>query len=310
VTGTGAYTTTDLVAVVPEVWLPVVLEAFFDHTVAANFFLDLTDLAAPSGGDIFHVSNIFTNVLTSGAKSNASEVALNSPSTVDITITATTWSTVAYMIEDNEMQQLLNGTAILERLAEQAGARLADDLEDNLLALWSGVATTVGTTSAAITDLQIRQCVRQLEDNAAGVQTPRANRAFFIHPVNYWDQILGIAKLYDVSQAGWGGGRGPVVGGNFGPFDRERGLYGVLYGDPVFVTANVVSNLTAYRNIYAHRDAFGFITRTPGGNRVRLQSQYIVENLGTLWVADMIYGSTELRDLMAVVLNGSTTASA
>ena len=291
--------------------MPVVLEAFFAKTVAANFFLDFTELAAGSHGDIFHVANIFTNLLTSGTKTNGSEVALNSPSTVDTTITATTWETVAFLIEDNELQQSLTSHRIMERLSEQAGARLADNLEDNLMALWSGVATTVGTTSAAITDIQIRQAIRQMEDNADGAIAPKDNRGWFIHPVNFWDQIMGLSKFYDASQSGWGyGGQAPIVAGNFGPFDRNRGLYGVLYGDPVFVTTNVVSNLSAYRNIYAHRDAFGFLTRTPGGSRVRLQSKYLVENLGVLVVADIIYGSAELRDLFAVVLNASTTATA
>jgi len=310
-TGTGTYTPTDLVAVIPEYWLPVVLEAFFAKTVAANFFLDFTDMASGGHADIFHVANIFTNVLTSATKTTASEVALNSPSTVDTTITATTWETVAFLIEDNELQQALTSHNILERLSEQAGARLADNLEDNLFALWSGVATTVGTTSAAVTDIQIRQCIRQVEDNADGAIAPKDNRAFFFYPITFWDQIMGLAKFYDASQSGWGyGGQAPIVSGNFGPFDRSRGLVGALYGDPVFTTTNVVSSLSAYRNLYAHRDAFGFLTRTPGGNRVRIQSRYVLENLGVLVVADIIYGSAELRDLFAVVLNGSTTATA
>lgn len=63
------------------------------------------------------------------------------------------------------------------------------------------------------------------------------------------------------------------------------------------------------RNLYCHRDAFGFIVQTPGANRVRLQSKYVLENLGILVVADTMYGAAELRDGNGYVLNGSTTAS-
>ena len=52
-TGTNTFTAADLVAVIPEKWTGVVLEAYFAKTVAANFFLDLSDMAR-NGGDIFH----------------------------------------------------------------------------------------------------------------------------------------------------------------------------------------------------------------------------------------------------------------
>lgn len=304
-TGTNTYSAADLAPVIPEIWLPVVLEAYFAKTVAANFFLDLSDMAK-GGGDIFHVAEIFTNVLTSAAKSAAAEVTLVSPAMTDISLTVNTWRHIAYLIEDMEMQHNPDGYNILKRLSEQAGRVLADDLDDNLLALWSGLSTSVGTTSAAVTDLQIRQCVRTLD---AG-NVPKENRGWFFHPRSFWDQVMAIQKFYDLSIRGpYDDGQGATLAGNFGAFSFERGLYGYLYGDPVFVTTNVVTNLTAYRQIYAHRDAFGFAVITPGGNRVRLQSKYVLENLGTLVVADTIYGSVELRDANAVVLNGSTTAT-
>lgn len=310
-TGTNTYTATDLVAVIPEVWLPVVLEAWYDKTVAANFFLDLTDMASGTQGDIFHLADIFTNRLTSAAKTNGSEVTLVSPATTDVTITATTWRHIAYLVEDNELQQTAQQFAIFQRLAEQAGDVLADDLEDNLLALWSSIGSgnTVGSTGSAVTDLQVRQSIRLLD--TATNPVPKANRGWFFHPRVFWDQVSGIQKFYDASQAGWyaHAPQGLVPTGNFGPFNRERGLYGVLYGDPVFVTNNIVTNLTAYRQIYAHRDAIAFLTRTPGGERVRMQSKYVLENLGILTVADIIYGSAMVRASAAVLLNGSTTAT-
>ena len=300
-TGTNTFSAADLVAVIPEVWGTKVLEAYFAKTVAANFFLDLSDLAPE--GDTLHVPDLFTNSMASAAKSNGSEVTLNSPTQTDTTIAMSTWRHVAYLVEDKELKQAARIYAVLDMYARQAGDTLADDLEDTLLGLWSGLSTTAGTTSAAVTDLQIRQCVRRLDVN----NVPNADRGWFFHPINYWDQIAAAAKFYDASQYG-----GPTFArtGNFGEvFDFNRGFRGVLYGDPVFISTNVVSNLTAYRNIYAHKDAFGYVVQTPGEAHIRMQSEYVLENLGVLTVCDIIYGAGELRDSSAVVLNGSTSAS-
>lgn len=305
-TGTNTFTSADLVAVTPELWTGVVLEKYFAKTVAANFFLDLSSLG--QGGDIVHLANIFTNSFSSSTKSVGSEVTLVSPTQTDVTITVDTWNHVAYLIEDFQMGQTAMVFEIMQRYAEQAGATLADALEDSLLGLWSGLSQTSGTTSAATTDLQIRQAIRVLDAN----DVPQTDRAWFMHPRVFWDQIAAAQKYYDASQAGWtdsGAASSLQRSGNFGPFDRARGLRGVLYGDPLFLSTNVVSNLTAYRQIYAHRDAFAFVVQTPGGQRVRLQSKYVLENLGTLVVADTIYGVAEIRDANAVLLNSSTTAT-
>ena len=305
-TGTNTYSAADLAAVIPEIWGGPFLEAFFAKPVAANFFRDLSEMIPE--GDTLNLPDIFTNVLASGSKSNGSEVTLNSPAATAVQLSVSTWRYVAYLIEDKELRQMAKVFATLDELAKQAGKVLGDDLDDTLLALWSGLSQSVGTTSAAITDLQIRGCVRRLD--AANV--PKDDRAWFFHPTPYWDQIAAISKYYDASI------RGKMPGltfdGNLGAFDESRGLMGVLYGAPIFITTNVVNNLTAYRNIYAHRDAFGFAVQTPGmnadgSNPVRMQSDYILENLGVLTVADILYGATELRDDSGVVLNGSTTAT-
>lgn len=304
-TGTNTYSAADLAAVIPEIWLPKVLEAYFAKTVAANFFTDMSSDAS-RGGDIFHIAEIFTNVLTSAAKSAASEVTLVSPAMTDIQLTVNTWRHIAYLIEDMELQHNPDAYNILKELSQQAGDVLADDLEDNILALWSGLSQSGGSTGSAVTDLQIRTAIRTLDSN----NIPKRDRGWFIHPRVFWDQVAAVQKYYDASMRGLtGAGMGPTVTGNFGDFNVDRGLYGHLYGDPVFVTTNVVTNLTAYRNIYAHRKAFAFAVITPGGSRVRLQSKYVLENLGILTVADTIYGSVELRDAAGYVLNGSTTAT-
>lgn len=300
-TGTNTYTASDLQYVIGEVWGPMVNDAYFAKHVFANFFLDLSELLNAQGGDILHIADIYTNPLTSAAKSAAGEVTLVSPATAEVQLAVNTHRHVAFVVEDLEMTNLTKSFSITQKLFAQAGKVVADDLEDALAALWSGLSQSIGDTGTVIEDKEVRQAIEALEDN----DTPMEDVAWFYHPTVFWHQIMNIARYYDASQAGWSTGKSPIVSGNFGEFDRSRGLKGVLYGFPVFTSTNTVGALQTYRNLLAHKDAFAFAAK--GGDRVRLQSDYKLENLGQLFVADSRYGVIENYDTHAVVLNANTT---
>lgn len=300
-TGTNTYSAADLQYVIGEVWGPMVNDAFFAKPVAANWFLDLSELLSAQGGDILHIADIYTNPLTSAAKSAASEVTLVSPATAEVQLAVNTHRHVAFVVEDLEMANLTKSYGITQKLFAQAGKVVADDLEDSLLALWSGLSQSIGDTGTVLEDKEIRQGIEALEDN----DTPMEDVAFIVHPTVFWHQIMNIQKFYDASQAGWTNEGGPVITGNFGSMDRTRGLKGVLYGLPVFTSTNVVGALQTYRNLVAHKDTFAFATK--GESRVRLQSEYKLENLGQLFVADSRYGVIENYDTHGCVLNANLT---
>lgn len=284
-----------------EVWGPMVNDAYFAKTVFANWCLDLSELLAAQGGDILHVADIYTNPLTSAAKSAASEVTLVSPATAEIQLAVNTHRHVAFVIEDLEMGTLTKSFNITQKLFAQAGKVVADDLEDSLAALWSGLSQAIGDTGTVVEDKEVRQALEALEDN----DTPMEDVGWFFHPTVYWHQVMNIQRYYDASQAGWQGRGTPIITGNFGEYDVSRGLKGVLYGRPLFTSTNVVGALQTYRNLLIHKDAFAFATL--GENRVRLQSEYKLENLGQLFVADSRYGVIENYDTHGVVLNANTT---
>ena len=75
---------------------------------------------------------------------------------------------------------------------------------------------------------------------------------------------------------------------------------------PIYVTSNVVTNQLTHRNLLAHKSAFGFATQSLDGNRVRVQSQNVIEYISTVVVVDIIYGVVELRDAAAVVVNSAS----
>lgn len=304
----------DLSAVIPEVWTPLLMEEVFAKATAANWFTDLSSYAA-NGGDIFHVPDIFTNSFTKQTQSTqGAEITTAGPAQNDVTLTVSTHEYVAYIIGDLQAVQLLSSFPFNEVYVKKSAGVLRTSLEDGLFGLWSGLSTsTIGDTATVLTDSEIRQAINAAESRNFDIND--GDWSFFFHPYVFWVQLGAVAKYYDQSQRGPQSASGFVQTGNFGAGNPNTAMKGTLYGVPVQVSSRVVSGLQTYRNLLANKMAFGYATQTlhtPGsnsteGSRVRAQSGYERRNLGNLTVVDMIWGATELRDELAVLLNASSS---
>lgn len=256
------------------------------------------------GGNTFEIPDAFTNAFTIQTQATqGAEVTTNDPVSVKVQLAINTHKYVAYLIGDKDMRQLARIYDFNAIYSRKAGRALADALDAAIAALWSNISTnTVGTTSAAVTDLQIRQSIGDLDSTFY----PLDELSWFIHPTVFWNQIVAIQKYYDVGQSTGFNGPGPVRYG--GIADRgngagQEGFKGVLYGVPVHVTANIVNNNTSYRNLLLHRDAFSYGVQTPGAEHVRVQVDYALRNIGMLTVVDIVYGVKTTREPGAVLLN-------
>ncbi len=233
----------------------------------------------------------------------ATEVTTNAPLSVDNTLTINNHVYIATLLGDLDAQQIASQYSISEVYNRKAVGSLVEDLEGDLFALQSSVSTsTEGDTASVVDDVTIRLALEDLET----LDVPRDELAFFFHPYTYYAQILAVQKYYDASQAGWQGGSGPVLTGNFGnTASMQASRKGTLFGVPVMTSSKVVNTLLAVKNLLAHKDAFTFATQTPGGRRIRVQAANWLANLGTLTVWDMINGVAAIRESAAVVINGS-----
>lgn len=319
----AAFTAADLAAMIPEFWSPIVNEPKFPKAVLSNFVTDLSEYMV-DGADIVHVPNIYTNLFTVQTQSTQGAAVVDtSPAQVDTTLTVNTHKYVAWIIGDKDMKQLAKNYKLHDKYAREAQNLLVDALEASLAALWSSITTnTVGDTATVLTDLEIRTAIGKLE----ALNYELSECAFFFHPTVYWNQVIAISKYYDKQTSGYS----TVATGNFGELaDTARGFKGVLYGIPVFTTTNVVSGLQTYRNMLLHQSAFGYAVQNNGmmtpqvegmsaegsneplmsAGKIRVQAQYLLQNLGTLAVADIIYGVAVLREPAAVLVNANTTAT-
>lgn len=306
---TAPFDATDVAASTPEIWGDYILEPNFPKAVLANFFTDLSYLVSEDG-DTIHVPNIYTNVFSAQTQSTQGNGVVDaSPAQVDVTLSIGTHIYVAWLFGDATIKQLANKETLNEAYAREAKNVLMQSLEDSLAALWSSLTTNVvGDTVTVLSDAEIRDSINALDT----LNYDLTETAFFFHPFVFWTQLGGIAKYYSqyASQFNY------LRTGNFGPGDQSRGLRGVLYDQPCFVTSRIVSGLQTYRNLFAHKSAFGFARQTPGigggmgmsANGIRVQSDYLLQNLGMLTVVDMLYGTAVLREAAAVVVNANSTA--
>lgn len=299
---TAAFSNADMAPAIGEIWTPIINEPNFPAACASNFFTDLSSYMS-EGGDIAHVPNIFTNLFTVQTQSTQGNAVVDaSPAGVDTTLTVSTHKYVAFIIGDLTMKQMFKSVKLVEAYTREAQNLLIDALEASIFGLWSSLSTnTVGDTATVLTDNEIVESIEKLESLNYKTQS---EGAFFFHPFVYWRQIVTIAKYYT-----WNTSQIAVVrDGNFGKMDASRGLRGQVYGIPIYTSTNVVKGLSTYRNLLAVPAALGFAIQTNGGNRIRVQSQYMLQNLGTLTVADIIYGVGVLREPAAVLVNSNDTA--
>lgn len=304
----------DLAGFIPEIWPGMILEELFAKAVGARWFTDLSSAMA-GGGDIAHVPDVYTNSFTKQTQSTqGAEITTGGPAQVDVTLTVNTHDYVAFIVGDKDMKQMLKDYDFNSVYTRKAAGVLRHALEDALFGLWSGLSTNVvGDTATVLSDGEIRQGINSLE--TLNFDTLDGDIAFFFHPYTFYVQLGAVSKYYDQSQRGPFSAQGFAANGYMSGGNYQTGLKGTLYGIPAYVSSRIVSGLQTYRNLLAHKTAFGFATQflpTPLSStaeeaRVRAQSNYELRNLGWLTVVDMIYGVVELRDQAAVVLNGSST---
>lgn len=283
--GTNQITVSISAPLQPEIWSSKVNDFFRANLKAASFFEDWSSELS-GGGDTVHVPNL--TEMTAAAKAANTQVVLSAPDEATVDLVVNVHSHVAFLIEDAVASKFKASYMLQEKYAKNAGYTVASKLEDALIALFSGFSQTVGSSAIALNDSNIRQAISYMDT----ANVPAENRAFFLHPNVIWTQVQGIDKFSLLINTN---GADPVL----------KGQIGMLYGVPVISTSRLVVTLGHRNGALAHSSALAFATGnlTPGAEgSIRLQSNYRLEYLGTLVVADIMYGVIENRDLAGVLI--------
>ena len=209
-------------------------------------------------------------------------------------MTVNNWYEASFAIEDEEAATVKRSYQLQETYARNASYAVAKVLDTALVSLFSGFTNSVGTSTANLADSDVRAAIAYLDAN----DVPQEDRAFFVHPNVFWNQLQAIDKFSLAINS-------PVQD----PVAKKPMAY--LYGVPVFITSQVqyVSGTTGRYNALAHKDALHWATAPLGAGSkgasvgsmgLRVQSNYIPEYLSTLTTADILYGVIENRDVCGV----------
>lgn len=308
---TAAFTAAELAPTIPEKWAPFIQNIKTSSLSVLNFAQDLSYLIE-EGGDIINIPNIFTNTLSVSTQSTeGAGVVDQSPAQGSTTLTVDTHRYIAYVLGDKTMMQIAKQYKLSEEYASQATSILLQSIEADLFGLYSSLTTTdTGSASTALTDLAIRQSIQTLTSTENAV-FEMDKLAFFLHPAVYWGQVQGIAKYYDKSISTGSGIDNGSLNANFGANASKRSLMGNLYGIPVYVSPQIPVATNVSSNMLLHDSAFSFGMHTQGTYGIRVQADYLLQNLATLAVVDIIFGVSCTRPNAGVeikALNTETTA--
>lgn len=270
---------------IPEVWGEKVNEFYRNKLAAAPFFVNRSD-EVMEGGDTLYTPEI--SEMTANSKTTGAAVTLNSYSEVRRTLSITNWFESSFGIEDAQAAQAKRSYSIMERYAKSAGYAVAKKLDTAIVTIFQQFTNAVGSSTNNLGDSDIRASFAYLE--TTGVDSEEA--AWFVTPNVFWKQIQAIDKFSLAINS-------PT---NDPTAKRPKGS---LYGQPVFVTAQITTHAVASGgvcNAFAVPDAIHWATsplgaggsKSPamtGSQGIRVQSNYIPEYLSTVTTADLLYGT-------------------
>lgn len=290
---------TDAATFVPEVWSDEIIAAYRQNLVLANLVTTLNHKGRK--GDVIHLPKPTRG--SASAKSANNVVTLITNTESEVTITINKHYEYSRVIEDIVEVQALS--SLRRFYTEDAGYALSKQVDSDirdLAATWnSGTAysgavigsdgstaydTTANTNAgngAALTDAGIRRAIQFLDDG----DVPTRDRVLVIPPVEK-KRLLGVTRFTEQAFVGEMGAGNSI----------RNGLVGNVYGVEVFVSSNTATITatdasTQYRVCLLFQRQALVLCEQMG---MRVQTQNKLEALGTLMVADRLYGVKTLRE--------------
>ncbi len=267
------------------------------NTVLARLVArDWDDLVASYGQT---VKIPFTGSLSVNDKSAGTAITLQQPADSSISVTLNKHKEVSFLIED--IARFLARPDYLNAYITDGMAKVAEQIDADLAALYSGLSQTIDAT-AGLGEANFRNARRLL--NAA--KAPLSGRSAILgEDAEY--EMLGIERAVNRDYAeALGQAASAAMVGRFMGFD-------------VFMDQNIKVASSQVKNLFIQRNAFVLATRplaaAPAGMGViqkimdedgvglRVTISYSHDYLGCKVTIDTLYGVAELRDDHGVVVS-------
>jgi hypothetical protein len=295
--GTNHVTLTQADKFIPELCQDEVIAAYKVNLVAADLVVNMDHTGKK--GDTVHLPKPIRGAAS--AKAASTQVTLIANTEQELTFTINQHWEYSRLIEDIVAKQAFDslrrfytddaGYALAKRIdtfvhqkgaALQSGTAYSTALVGDGVTVWNPSANTNAGNAATLTDDGIRRLIQKL-DNA---DVPGTNRVFIVPPVEK-RKLMGLPRFTEEAFTGESGSSNSI----------RNGIFGDLYGNKVYVSNNcervAATDATTdqFAGLYIHKDAIVLIMQMA----VRLQTQYKLEWLSDLMVADTIFGGGVLR---------------
>ncbi len=286
---------------IPQIWANTALEILRNKVVLAKLVTRDSDIAAFQVGDTLNIPYPGTFV--------ANDKAANTPVTLQVP-TATTTSVVlnrhkeaSFLVED--AARALSNQDIMTRYMGAAVIPIAEQIETDLLGLYSGFTFTTGTSGTDLSAATIRSTRKLMNDNKA----PQDNRAMIVSDKDeialLGDSALQTYFAYSQTQGVKEGSIGRLYG-----FDiYQSQLVPMVVGTPnstknlAFDPGAIILAMRGLPDAPAGSGAQTSVVNDPvSGLTLRCTVAYNAQNLGVQVTIDVLYGVAKLRNEKAVVV--------
>lgn len=299
-------TYTSAQAFIPEIWAARAFQVLRNNMVLANLVTTDSDVGSFQVGDILHIP--FPGSFVANAKVANAAVQLQVPTDNDITVTLNKQYEVSFLIED--IARAMQNQSIMDRYISNAVVPLAEQIENDLFALYASLTNTVAGTAIAMSlagnagaSPGVLTAARQLNTQKVPVENRHlvmTNAAQFSLMT---DTVGAMANFLAFSQ----------------PDSIRRGLFAENVGGFSLHMSQLVPFSTTAKNLAFTPDVFILAMRSlpetnnPGVSQTvfrdpdsrltfRQTVAYIPAQLGLQVTLDVLYGVAVLRNAAGCVV--------
>jgi len=286
---------------IPQLWANTALEILRSKIVVAKLVTRDSDIAAFQVGDTLNIP--YPGTFVANDKAANTPVVLQVPTATTTSVVLNKHKEASFLIED--AAKALANQDIMARYCDAAVIAIAEQIETDLFATYTGFTNTVGVSGTDIGAATIRSTRKLMNDN----KVPQNNRVLVVSDK---DEVALLADASLQNYFAWSqtqaikeGSIGRVYG-----FDvYQSQLVPAIAGTPVstknlaFDPGAIILAMRGLPDAPAGSGAQTSVVNDPvSGLTLRCTIAYNAANLGVQCTIDVLYGVAKLRNEKAVVV--------
>ena len=290
-------TRTSAAVLIPQVWANTALEVLRSNIVLAKLVTRDTDVAPFQVGDTLNIPYPGTFVANDKAANTA--VTLQVPTSTTTQVVLNKHKEASFLIED--AARALANQDVMQRYITAAVVPIAEQIESDLLGLYTAFTYTTGTGGTDLTAATLRSTRKLMNDNKA----PKGNRSIIISDKDeialLGDSTLQQYFAYQTPEAIANGSIGNLFG--FSLYQSQLVPFATNTKNLAFDPGAIILAMRGLPDAPAGSGAQTSVVSDPvSGLTLRCTIAYNASNLGVQVTLDVLYGVAKLRNEKAVVV--------